>query len=298
MKSFFKSLLFCAFLLTPAMAAEKLIYVGLTDTGWQIFLKPLDGSASQQLTKSAGDKRTPVYSAGLGGIVYKGSKGRVWLVTEAGEESLLVDIEGCADFCVDEKDIYFTLFVTGNALRQQLWQAQGEFPTKERRLVFRPNDGSVRQIKFLAGKFLATHMWKPGEERVVWIDPSKNTEREIMRPITNRNKVASYPQWIDSSSGIISVRNEDDTYDLHRIHLHESTTRGALVSEAITNTPSYSEFSSAISATNSLIYAERLSNDDRKWSIVTIDLDTKKVTELDLGRPAKEPSFMLDPSSK
>ena len=298
MKLFFKFLLFCTCLLTPAMAAEKLIYVGLTDTGWQIFLKPLDGSASQQLTKSAGDKRTPVYSAELGGIVYKGSKGRVWLVTEAGEESLLVDIEGCADFCVDGKNIYFTVFVTGNPLRQQLWQAQGEFPTKERRLVFRPNDGSVRQIKFHTGKFLATHMWKVGEERVVWIDPSQKTEREIMRPVSNKNEVASYPQWIDSSNGIVSVRGEDDTYDLHRINIDESQMRGALVSEAITSTPSYSEFSSAISETNSLIYAERLSNDDRKWSIVSIDSKTKEIIELDLGRPAKEPSFMMDPSSK
>ena len=110
-RSLLQKLVLSAFLAT-ALHAENMLYVGLTDTGWQVFQCDLATMEQKQLTKSVGDKRTPVYSSEFAAVVYKGPKGRIWSVDTAGKESLLVDIVGCGDFTLDGKDVYFTRLVT------------------------------------------------------------------------------------------------------------------------------------------------------------------------------------------
>lgn len=274
--------------LSTLSQAESLLYVGLTDTGWQVFQRSLESKKDQQLTKSVGDKRTPVYSSELSAVVYKGPKGRIWSVNDKGEENLLVDIESCGDFTLDGGDIYFTRLVTGNPQRQQLWKAGGEYPTQEMELIFRPEQGSLRQIQFRAGRFLATHIWTVGQEQVVIIDLSPEPS---MRPLTPQKTIASYPRWVSDIQVVISQSDDQGNYDLHLVDVQSGNNHSESVFKPLTKTNNYSEFAVAISADGETYYSERL-NEKGQWSIVNLNPVTGESTELNLERQAKEPSLV------
>ncbi len=281
----------CSILMVMPQAAQaqELLYVGLTDTGWQIFKRSLKTAEEEQLTKSFGDKRTPVYSKDLSGVVFKGPRGKIWKVDEKGQESLLVDLEGCGDFTLAGKEIYFTRLVTGNPQRQQLWKAVGDYPTKEMKLVFRPETGSLRQIQHRGGKFLATHIWRTGEERVVLIDPSKSGK--ALQAITEAGRICSYPKWVDDRKILVSKRVDDHSYDFFLIDLLSPNT-----SKRLCDTPKFSEFSATSDQQGNHYYFER-TDWQRQWSIARMAIgagDGKmgEVTPVKLPRAAKEPSMI------
>lgn len=270
-----------------AIQAEDLLYVGLTDTGWQVFERSLETQKTTQLTKSLGDKRTPVYSSELAGIVYKGPRGRIWKVTDKGEESLLVDLEGCGDFSVDGSDIYFTRLVTGNPQRQQLWKAEGDYPTSKMQLVHRPETGSLRQVQSRAGRFIATHIWKPGEESVVVIDPAQSP---IMQSISPQGEISAYPQWINDREVIYSQRDNEYNYDLYLATDNKGNLSDKPTIKQLTDTADYSEYSAVLNAAADTYFIERLGKDG-KWSLATINQETGETKPIKTSHQAKEPAL-------
>ena len=268
-----------------------MLYVGLTDTGWQVFQRSLETQQETQLTKSLGDKRTPIYSTELTEVVYKGPKGRIWSVDTTGKENLLVDIEGCGDFTMDGKDVYFTRLVTDNPQRQQLWKAVGEErPFKEMELVYRPEQGSLRQLQFRAGKFLATHIWKVGEEQVVLIDPSKEPEMQALTPV---KVIASYPRWVNDSEVVYSRSDSAGNYDLELISIPANLNGVQPVPSPLLTSSDYSEFACSVNTGMDKYYYERL-DENGTWSIASMDRQSGVVTALPLNQQAKEP-FIFTP---
>jgi len=286
-KYLLQKLVLSAFLLTT-LHAENMLYVGLTDTGWQVFQCDLATMEQKQLTKSVGDKRTPIYSSDLAAVVYKGPKGRIWSVDAAGKESLLVDIIGCGDFTLDGQDVYFTRLVTGNPQRQQLWKAVGARPYQEMELIYRPEQGSLRQIQFRAGLFLATHIWQIGEEQIVLIDPNKKLE---MRALTLPGEIASYPRWVNDTKVVYSYSDDQGNYDIHSMSINTSSK--TKVGVTLLASGDYSEFTCSVNAEEDKYYYERL-NANGSWSIASMDHEGNAVTALPLKRQAKEP-FIFTP---
>ena len=284
-KSLLRNLALGAILLSP-LRADEMLYVGLTDTGWQVFHCDLVTMKQKQLTKSLGDKRTPIYSSAYKAVLYRGSKGRIWSVDSEGKESVLVDIIGCADFTVDGQDIYFTRLVTGNSKRQHLWKAAGERPFKEMELIYRPEKGSIRQPHFRDGKFLATHIWTVGEELVVVIDPNA---QPVMSALTAPGELASYPRWINDQSAVFSYSiNDQGNYDIYTVDVLSAVSSPQTSAKALLKGTEHSEFSCSLNTAEDLYYFERL-DDKGIWSIASMDLEGESVTELPFKEQVKEP---------
>ena len=289
-KSLLQKFALTAFLTTSSLHAEEMLYVGLTDTGWQVFQCDLATMKQKQLTKSVGDKRTPIYSSELAAVVYKGPKGRIWSVDTAGKETLLVDIAGCGDFTIDGQTVYFTRLVTDNPQRQQLWKAVGERPFKEMELIYRPEQGSLRQLQFRNGKFLATHIWKVGEEQVVLIDPSQKPE---MRALTPTEVIASYPRWVNDTTAVYSRSDDTGNYDLESMTIPSAASGKQAVAVTLLASNDYSEFACSVNIGEDKYYYERL-DAEGTWSIASMNQEGGEVTPLSLKQQAKEP-FVFNP---
>lgn len=268
--------------ISVAQASEKIAYVGLLDNGWQVHSYEIESNTITQLTTSDGDKRTPIFSKEFGGYIYKNAEGKICLVRETGEESILVDIPHCGDFTINNSDIYFTRLSTGNAQRQFVWKATGAYPTTSKELVYRPEFGSIRQLQYNDGKILATHIYKVGEEQVIIIDLKDTSQHEVLTP---PKKMASYPRWISDEVLCVSVKGDNDNYDLFQINVKEPNKLIPFVT-----TEESSEFYTSFNDNSSMVF-ERL-NETGKWHLVIRNTDNGIEQTLALPTAAKEPVFV------
>lgn len=270
---------------TQSAEAEQLkglLFVGQSEFGWQVQLRDSVTTEVKQLTRSLGDKRTPWYSPSLDAVLFKTSDGRVWAVSSNGEEKLIIDVAGCADFVLFEgqQTVYVTKMVTGNSQRQLIWKGTGEFPITNLERFYSSDTGSLRQIR--AGheqQLLLTHIALPTPERVGILSL---TTPPVLTYISEQGEEAAYPSFHSLEQTIISKRISPTNYDLFICKDLRNTPVPLVESE------DFSEFASTTEG--EVTYFERISLSG-KWSVAKVDAKTKIVEPMKLPMQAKEPAI-------
>ena len=279
-------------------AKETLLYTGLTRTGWQIHALNLSTGQTTQLTKSPGDKRTPLYSKSKDQILYRGPRGRILALNRQGEETVEVNLTGCGDFSLQKSDtdettetILVTRLVTGNPQRQQIWKAT---PPDHLDRVARAPEGSFRQIQTQDSRLFATHIWRSGEERVVELIKQGADAAPDLVYWTSSQQIAAYPRWLGEDLGIISsLKVSSNNYDLHLISKAETASSPLVSSEE------FSEFGSTYHQQEQRIYYERVDKSG-VWSLASVPIRTtesRAPTSITLPHPAKEPAIVTLPAN-
>ena len=277
----------------PALAQPVLVYTGLTDSGWQVYLHNLETGESKQLTQSPGDKRVPRYIASWDAVVYRDSRGRISLVESDGTKGVWSELEGCADFAIRENgegeptQAFVTRLVTGNPQRQLIWELT--VPDILRPIARAPK-GSLRQVTLrVDGGFFATHLWRRGEERLIEFPPLTE-EGEQGPPLywTPENEVAAYPLFVPGQGVVYSQKTSPLNYDLVFKATAESSP------QVIVSSSEWSEQASTLSGDQATLFFER-SDKSGNWSLASSNFDPaveqKEVRKIALPHQAKEPRW-------
>ncbi|WP_411845741.1 hypothetical protein AAFN60_19190 [Roseibacillus persicicus] len=270
-------------------ARPALVFTSLTELGWQVHIKDLESGEIRAISKNAGDKRTPKYCAVSNRIITRGPRGTIVAYDEQGNETELVNIPNCGDISVfpGKEDVLFTRLTTGNPQRQQIWKATPPFPKENSERITAVPKGSLRQVQPDASgtSFLASHLWRFGEERIVLLKEreDKGLIFEFV-PLTPEMRTAAYPGWLQDEQWVCSYRVSKRNYDLYRGSVGEEKFQPLL------ETKEFSEFGSTFDAQSNRLYFERLSREGF-WSLACLDLETLEVIALNLPAESKEPFF-------
>lgn len=280
----------CWLMLVPAMMASQghLLYVGLTENGWQIFDYDLEQGISKQLTYSAGDKRSPQWDEANQRVISRDALGHVIVCSKEGTNQVLTPFSGCSDYAVVQggSSIYYTRLATGNPQRQFIWRLPQLDGQPE--LIYRPKEGSMRQVRLSPdGQWLvATHLWRRAEERLIAI-PLDKTLRG--RYLTAEKQVAVFPSWSFNGQHIIFAKQvTSDNYDLYQVDLNTRKIQPLL------QTTEISELAPVTDRSDHFVYFEQHQKGQRV-TLARLNIDSSQVTAFDLSRPAKEP-FWYNPN--
>ena len=297
MKKFVKIALTWAFLTPACLAEPALEYTALTDLGWEVHLYDFKSQESKRLTTSAGDKRVPRYVSAWDAIAYRDSRGRINYVDSKGEEKVWAEVEGCADFIIQDQGeenppkAFVTRLVTGNPQRQLIWRLT--LPDVLHPAARAPK-GSLRQLTLRPeGGFFATHLWRRGEERIIEFQSSlEDTQDGEVVYWTSEKEVAAYPLYIPNKGLLYSYKTSPLNYDLVLKKSAESSP------QVIVASAEWSEQASALDAEGETLFFER-SNKQGEWFLAQVSLkegEEGEVKVLELPHQAKEPRWADVPS--
>lgn len=280
--------------ISSALAESRMYYVGLAETGWQIFERNLESQEESQLTDSLGDKRFPTWVETLQKVIYKDAQGQICAIGETGEKVIVPGVRTCAHFAVtqDGHQIYYTRLLANNPLRQSLWRAtrQGTTDTYgDIELLYRMPRGSIRNVCLSPDDQIITftHVWRDNEERIHSLSLKtleKSSESQESTPsipaITPELATCAFPRYSADGESIYYVKRvERGNYDI--LHYQKDTNQ----SSVLIGTKDQSEFSPFLTEKKMYFEVRKGMNSH----ISELDLASGEVDKLDITRPAKEP---------
>lgn len=259
----------------------KLLHLGLTETGWQVFEYDLSSQQTKQLTFSMGDKNWPRYVEATGMIAFRESRGYVYTYSDGTEARWSEKTGMCASYALADqgKSMFYTWWAADNRGRHHLWrQGRGDaFPM----LFRRPDVGSFGHLAISPdGKRLVASQI-PGfyEERLVLLDLDNKSPAEYLTPNTFR---AMYPSWsLDGKRILFSGTRDSQNYDLYEVDI---ATRK--ISSLVASTDA-NEFAPVEGSDGAEVYYERKSAG--QVHLYVLDRKSGGIAQLDLPYPAREP---------
>ncbi len=265
----------------PAPEAEGLLYYsGLTDRGWQIHRFDLVTGNVSQLTDSIGDKRSPHIVRTSGDLLFRDANGRISRLDGGGERLLSETLPNCSSFFFlpTSQDIFFTRLATGNPQRQFIWkQKLGE---DKFYLVYRPSNGSVRQIVLSSdgGWIVGTWLANMGEERIFKVKKD-GSEFEFLTP---PNRIAAYPAWSpDGKKVYFSYEVSKNNFDIWMVDTRSKELNPVYESKM------ESELAPALDDAGTFLYCEQ--RGDGLPAILRVSIENQSATKLALPHAAREP---------
>ena len=265
-----------AITLSVVYASDEFYYSGLTDDGWKIFkygeTKPIS---------YIGDCRRPSLFEKT--LYFKDSQGRV-VLNQVGdkESSLLKGTQKICDYVVTPEGLYFTRLLTNEPTRQALWLLEEGEP----RLIYRFDEGSIRQLTYASGVLVFSKILGTYEEVIY-----KLSSNEPIR-LTEANHFCVSPSLNQAGTKMLfSKRMGKDNFDIFLLNLESKEER------QLTQTATATELSPSFSSDGMSIYFERR-DEDLNQQIINFDLETQEEHLLTLPHPALEPWVVTNVTKK
>ncbi|WOO43032.1 hypothetical protein [Rubellicoccus peritrichatus] len=262
----------------------KLLFLGLTDLGWQIFAYDLTEGEPYQLTYSVGDKRSPKIHGGQ--LYFRDTLGKIKMLSDNGKElDFPVKIGPCFDFAFGPDN---TLFYVAHGPQGNLkfWLYRKEMakdtPSK---VFFRPEVGSVSQIAYSENEhaFVTSQILRSREERILWI-PVSNPDLTL--PISPVGELCFAPSFGNEANMIYcAFEKSSGHYEIARINKQNG------VMETVVSMPDASVVAPSVDADGKSVYFEVRSVLSES-SIGFQELNSKEVQQIDLPYAAKEPVWI------
>jgi WD40-like Beta Propeller Repeat len=199
-----------------ALPAGTLYYTGLVDDVWQIFSVSFPGGKPQQLTRSPGDKREPVWIEGNEKLLARSSNGDIVAISPEGQTEVFAHFTlpvANFSFFRDGKNLLSTHLTSRTYRKQWIYKATAVSP--ETVLFTKPASGSYRRVRLSPdnSRFACTMIQTYGEERLVVGDienPSK------VRLLTAEGSSTGYPCWSPDGKTLYfsMMRPQSGTWDL------------------------------------------------------------------------------------
>ena len=259
----------------------NLLYVGLTENGWQVFQYDLASQKETQVTNSFGDKRSPQYFPAFDAIVFRDAFGKIKKVTEAGEELLSEHFDRCAEFSLlpGTKNVFYTWWAEGNRKRHHLWQFKHK--TGDTSIYRRPPEGSFSHLAFspVSSDLVVTQIFNFQNERLVLLHPDIESEPEFITPL---NVSCMFPSWTkDGRKVLFSMRKGVANYDLYEYDRNAGSIEPLLLSDE------FSECRAIAGDSDDVIIYEQRSQ--KGVHLALLNRETKTTDRLNITREAKEP---------
>lgn len=266
---------------TAAEGNGRLLHLGLTDNGWQVFEYDLSKQVTRQLTFSKGDKSLPRFVEGSDLVAFRDSRGYVYVCSDGEERRWSEKMGMCASFSFAEqgKAVFYTWWAADNRSRHHLWRQGREDDSPA--LVKRPDVGSFGHLALSPdGKLLvASQIVGVYEERLVLLDLGDKERAEYLTPNSFR---AMYPAWSkDGKQILFSGTRDSQNYDLFEVELATRKISPLIVSA------DDNEFAPVEGNNGEKVYFERKSGNQAE--VVVLDRKSGSTTQLELPYPARGP---------
>ena len=269
--------------LACAAPGGRLLYLGLTEEGWQVFSRDLVAGTEVQLTHSKGDKKYPRYAGVTQSVVFRDSEGYVTKVTGDVEERYCPDWGPCARFVIHPEGnrFYYTWWGPGNRQRHHLWEQS--IRNKSPSLSRRSPSGSFSEIALSpdGSMLVATHLYDVTKERLLLIRLHDDQPMEYLTPETYG---AVFPSWSHDGQRVLFSRSVGDAND----DVYEVDINTRSVSPVVQSRDT-SEYRPVEDGSGRYVFFER--RDERGVVVACLDRQNGAVEQLDLGREAKEPCW-------
>lgn len=281
MKLIITAIYFAVCLACMAEEEGKLLHLGLTDTGWQVFEYELSGHKTRQLTFSKGDKSSPRYIGDNDTLVFRDSRGYIYVLEGGKEQRWSEKVGMCSSYVYTDqgKAIYYTWWAADNRSRHHLWRQGREDDSPSR--FKRPDVGSFGHLALSPdGKSLvASQIVGVYEERLVLLNLGDRTHAEYITP---RSMRAMYPSWsADGNRILFSGTRDSQNYDLYELDVATHKLSSLLISD------NANEFAPVEGSNGKKVYFERKSGNQAHLNV--LDRKSGEIAQLDLPYQARGP---------
>lgn len=259
----------------------KLLHLGLTNDGWQVFEYDLSKQTTRQITFSKGDKSLPRFNKSLGAVTFRDSRGYVYTCHNGKESRWSEKMGVCARYVIIDKGerVLYTWWSAGDKCYHHLWsQGRGDaspLPFK------RPDMGSFAQLALSPDekRLVASQIVGNYEERLVLLVLSDKGSAMYLTPASYR---ATHPSWsLDGERILFSQTQGADSYDLYEMDIATQTCSPLVVS------PDANEFSPVEGKGGVSVYFERKANGQSELAV--LNRKDGVIGRLELSYPARSP---------
>ena len=259
----------------------RLLHLGLTDDGWQVFEYDVSKQTTRQITFSKGDKSLPRYNKSLDAVTFRDSRGYVYICRNGMEIRWSENMGVCARYLIIEKGekALYTWWAAGDKCYHHLWsQGRGDASPMPFR---RPDVGSFAQLALSPDErhLVASQIISVYEERLILLDMRNKEYAEYLTPKLYR---ATHPSWsLDGKRILYSQTQGADNYDLYEIDVATQARSPVVVS------PGTNEFSPVEGKSGDNVYFERKANGQSELAV--LNRKTGVINRIELPYPARGP---------